>query len=50
MNNADKCKEKILRIMEQYNCRFVLDWNEDLYVQDIQTYEDAHLTGFIKTE
>lgn len=46
MTDAEKCKEEILQIMQKYNCRFVLDWDEDLHVQDKQTYEDAHLTGF----
>ena len=32
MTDAEKCKEEVLQIMEKYNCRFVLDWEDELII------------------
>lgn len=46
MNNEEKCKEEIIQIMQKYNCMFVLDWGDELVVQNKDTHECTHFTWF----
>ena len=48
MTDAEKCKEEILQIMQKYNCRFVLDWQDELIIEDKKTLEVEHITWFIQ--
>ena len=50
MTDAEKCKEEVLQIMEKYNCRFVLDWEDELIIEDKKTLEVEHFTWFNQNE
>jgi hypothetical protein len=46
MTNTEKCKEEILQIMQKYNCRFYLTWEDEVMIEDKSSEEETLLLDF----
>lgn len=49
MTNAEKCKEEILQLMQKYNCRFYLTWEDEVMIEDKTSKEETLLADFGKS-